>query len=573
MARKTYIGVDGYARRVIKGYIGVDETYGYTLPSGYTRLLSVKTDGGNYIDIDVKPSYNTRVVLDVLIDDVTGATRSLFGARDTASNTAANQYVVWLTDNGESIRSDYFGTYQSISKNILGKRVTIDKNANALSVDGRIITNTSVSSGSCSYNMFLGSVNSVGDDAYGAAMEIFRCWVYNDGSLVRVLWPCKNSSGVVGMYDSVNDVFYEPSGLGSLTAGTTDLRVAHKIKKAYIGVGGIARPFWFNGELAYHGTAPSMSTGRYHVSSASIGDYALFAGGYTGSFFNTVDTYNKQLTKSTATTLSAARYGMGATEIGNYALFAGGIGNSSTYQTVVDAYNKSLTRSKPTALSVARSFMGATTVGNYAVFGGGNDYTSARSAVVDAYNSSLTRSTPTVLSKSRYQLAAATIGNYALFAGGDTNANGYTEYYTTVDAYNASLTRSTPTALSVKRTLLAATTVGNYALFGGGSNASRSDAVDAYNSSLTRSTPTVLSVARNELAATTVGNYALFGGGHSTNRLATVDAYDEDLTRTIQNDLIVPRYRLTATTIGDYALFSGGDNNSDRISVDAFVVT
>jgi len=75
----------------------------------------------------------------------------------------------------------------------------------------------------------------------------------------------------------------------------------------------------------------------------------------------------------TITPLSVARENLAATTIGNYALFGGGYSTS-----VVDAYDTSLTRTTPTPLSVARYNLAATTVGNYALFGGGSN-------VVDAY--------------------------------------------------------------------------------------------------------------------------------------------------------------------------------------------
>jgi tRNA G37 N-methylase TrmD len=103
----------------------------------------------------------------------------------------------------------------------------------------------------------------------------------------------------------------------------------------------------------------------------------LFGGGYTGSYSNTVDAYDNSLTRSTPTALSVDRYYLAATTVGNYALFGGGYSASN----VVDAYDTMLTRSTPTALSVGRFGLSATTVGDYALFGGGY----SASNVVDAY--------------------------------------------------------------------------------------------------------------------------------------------------------------------------------------------
>ena len=115
--------------------------------------------------------------------------------------------------------------------------------------------------------------------------------------------------------------------------------VARKLKKAYIGVGGIARQFFSSEQkLVYYGNATNLSAGRRGLASTSIGDYAIFGGGFiSGSSCSaTVDTYTKDLVKGTASSLSAARGELTATAVGDYALFGGGKNNS--YLTAVNAY-------------------------------------------------------------------------------------------------------------------------------------------------------------------------------------------------------------------------------------------
>ena len=56
------------------------------------------------------------------------------------------------------------------------------------------------------------------------------------------------------------------------------------------------------------------------------------------------DLSDKELIRSTPTALSVARYSLAGASVGNYALFAGGHDGSDHYDTV-DAYDTSLTRS------------------------------------------------------------------------------------------------------------------------------------------------------------------------------------------------------------------------------------
>ena len=81
-----------------------------------------------------------------------------------------------------------------------------------------------------------------------------------------------------------------------------------------------------------------MSVTNFRIGATSVGDYALFGGGYDGSDrTSTVDTYTSSLVKGTATNLSVARNSLAATSVGNYALFGGGYAQAGA-NAVVDVY-------------------------------------------------------------------------------------------------------------------------------------------------------------------------------------------------------------------------------------------
>ena len=361
--------------------------------------------------------------------------------------------------------------------------------------------------------------------------------------------------------------------------------VARKIKKAYIGIGGVARPCWSGGELAYYGTITNLRKGAYSLTATTIGNYALFAGGYGWNddirgAVNTVTAYNKTLTRSSPSNLNIASSDLASTIVGDYAIIGGG--DSKT----VTSYSTSLTKGTPEQLNSSTSWApydcSATKIGNYALFaGGGAEYMNKD---VTSYDASLTKGTPTALTVARCRMSATSIGNYALFVGGITSSG-----VNTVDAYDTSLTKSTPTVLSYRRFDAAATSVGNYALIGGGHNNGTSygnyghqNTVEVYNTSLTLSAATNLQIGRDNLAATTVGEYAIFAGGQmgsSSQKYdisSHVDVYNASLTRTIGTSLSNARKFLAATSIGDYALFGGGfyGSSSDAYSadVDVYVV-
>ena len=85
-----------------------------------------------------------------------------------------------------------------------------------------------------------------------------------------------------------------------------------------------------------HTGASALSSARSYLAGASVGGYALFAGGAHSSNYSTVDAYNMSLTRSTPTTLSVVKYRLAGASVGKYALFAGGEG--SGYSATVDVY-------------------------------------------------------------------------------------------------------------------------------------------------------------------------------------------------------------------------------------------
>lgn len=353
---------------------------------------------------------------------------------------------------------------------------------------------------------------------------------------------------------------------------------ARKIKKAYLGIGGVARPCWSGGELTYYGQLSTpLSAARAMLAATTVGNYALFGGGSASSTCSNVDPYNASLVRQTTIALRVAASSLAATTVGNYALFGGGLDNSDDEISTVTAFSATLTRiENVTSLTSAVYSPAAATIGNYALFCGGRALSTDFSSV-SAYDASLTKkSSVTKLSYSKSMLAATTVGNYALFGGG-TRDGSSTSGTSSIDAYSASLTRTTLNAMHGGGYYLAATTVGNYALFTGGKTTqyNLNSKTDAYDASLTNTIATSLSAGKYELTAATVGEYALFAGGYDgDDAYQSVDAFDASLTKTMPTSLSSPKRRLAATTIGNYALFAGGLNRGSGTydTVDAYTI-
>ncbi len=306
-----------------------------------------------------------------------------------------------------------------------------------------------------------------------------------------------------------------------------------------------------------------LSKARYEFAATSVGDYALFGGGYYSS---DVDAYSTNLTHSTPTVLDEKRNRLTATANQSYALFGGGerYNNGTDYYPNVDAYNADLVHSTAAGLSEGRSYLAATTVGDYSLFAGGELPGRLSSEKVDAYDNSLAQATATNLSIGRYSLVATTVGDHAIFAGG--YASGGTTC-SRVDAYSSNLVNSILTDVT-SYYCQDATTVGNYALFG----ICYSTSVDVYNSNLIKLTPINLSEEKSDFVTTSVGSFALFGGGGYINgkNCATVEGFDNNLVLHRFEDLSEARGYLKATTAGNYSLFGGGYVATTTATVDCY---
>lgn len=175
----------------------------------------------------------------------------------------------------------------------------------------------------------------------------------------------------------------------------------------------------------------ALSEARFNHTAASNGDVVFFAGGSNenGVYGRsaTVDSYNNSLTRTKLTNLSTQREELAGINVGDYALFAGGnygFSMSGDYvdRNTVDAYNRSLTRIPADSLSVARTFLAATKIGEFAIFVAGDTYLGKGTNTVDVYDLSLTHTISVSLPVSLYDMSAATIGDKAIIAGG-SNGN------------------------------------------------------------------------------------------------------------------------------------------------------
>lgn len=218
------------------GYICIE----YALPSGYTRVEYIQSSGTQYIDTVFKANQDTKVVMRVALVGTVTSQVTLFGGRTGANEKAFA--LAYTGQNGGYYRYFYNNQYDTTSltgdpnkiRVIVAEKNTVDIGDNSYS--------WTYGNFQCDYTMYLLATNAAGTANWIAKAKLYSCQIYDNGTLVRDFVPCTNPSGVAGLYDVVNGVFYTDAAGGTFTAGSSvPLSVARKISKVYIGVGGVAR--------------------------------------------------------------------------------------------------------------------------------------------------------------------------------------------------------------------------------------------------------------------------------------------------------------------------------------------
>lgn len=201
----------GYATGYQK--IKIPRKGGGRLPEGYTELEYIQSSGTQYIDTGFNPNQNTRIICTTNLAKQNTAAW-LFGAR----NGSGDSTFGFLTYQN-AYRSDYNTNQdQTISDTYTGF-FTVDKDKNVTKINGETKITNAVGTFQTSYPMFLFANNNGGSVAGYSSCAIQTCQIYDNGTLIRDYVPASSSSGTVGLYDTVNGVFYQNAGSGAFTAG------------------------------------------------------------------------------------------------------------------------------------------------------------------------------------------------------------------------------------------------------------------------------------------------------------------------------------------------------------------
>ena len=217
----------GNMNNIIKVKKNNELVYG-GLPYGYTRLTYIKStsEGGQWIDTGItgnNDNLKIRVKYAWSTVPATGYYGYVIGSYNSENynSTRILQYgpsTTYLNLNNRASNShSYTGTRiaDTIYEDILTK-TTYTSNGVTIPVT----LSTSGTANNLTMYLFHAHKQTSQESGSGKNLMIYYCSIYNGDELIAKFIPCRNSVGILGMYDVVNNKFCENIGTGSFIAGS-----------------------------------------------------------------------------------------------------------------------------------------------------------------------------------------------------------------------------------------------------------------------------------------------------------------------------------------------------------------
>ena len=223
-ALQVYIpngSIDAYAPLSLGGLHNKGFSSGFdTTLSDYTMIEYINFTAGQLINSGVIPTRDTTT-------QVTFKTSTngiwLFGSRSGYGTTDTYAMHLYTAGNSLWFQIASSSTPQQ-SYNYSGNKVTVKVDKNYMWVNGTRLNSTAFSSSgftTSSWPLYFGGINENGSGTDRPFTgQIYDIKIWQGSTLVRDYVPCvRNSDGVAGLYDKVENKFYTNSGTGSFGSG------------------------------------------------------------------------------------------------------------------------------------------------------------------------------------------------------------------------------------------------------------------------------------------------------------------------------------------------------------------
>lgn len=202
--------------------------YKSLLPAEYQEVEYIESTGTQYIDTNYNANVNTKTICNVMYDSVAVATQ-VFGTQ----NSASIRYGVGFDGNGYQTKFD--GTQlNSAGSPTTNTKYKIELSKNGFYENDVLLGSVATNSFTTTVPLLLFALNNDGSVLFYGSLKLYSCQIYDNGTLVRNFVPCyRKSDSVIGLFDTVNKVFYTNQGTGDFLKGN-DVK-PRQVKSLYKG--------------------------------------------------------------------------------------------------------------------------------------------------------------------------------------------------------------------------------------------------------------------------------------------------------------------------------------------------
>lgn len=179
--------------------------------TGYTELEYIQTNGTQYINTGVFPTYDT--TLEMKLQTTQSASACLASGCVSWANKGFGIYSNGAMYGNQTVDASVATFYGSSPVVAMLDRNKLYKNGNLLWTANEEVFTAPV-------EMVLFGMNANGTISEKTAMKHYYTKIYERGIAIRRYKSCKNGSGVVGLYDLVSDKFFTKATGNDFTAGT-----------------------------------------------------------------------------------------------------------------------------------------------------------------------------------------------------------------------------------------------------------------------------------------------------------------------------------------------------------------
>lgn len=191
--------------------------YTSPFPGEYQEVQYIESTGTQYIDTGYSINQNVKYKIKVAITDTRTSANvwpTIIGAYGLANASDGKYYVIGYVPSQKTIM-DF--NYQ------INDVHTVEYVLGTTTMDGVSLQNDNSWHGSPYSTVYIFNINTQDlgvPSSFASRVRIYDVEIYNGNVLVRKMIPCyRISSNEIGLYDTVNDIFYSNDGTGTFTKG------------------------------------------------------------------------------------------------------------------------------------------------------------------------------------------------------------------------------------------------------------------------------------------------------------------------------------------------------------------